>query len=159
MRSASKVAIDFNALLRGAGVTDEQLRRAIGETGNEAHARVRLLIGVVEGPASAAQKGLALDALIRLAPSGEERAYWQRLREKANLGRLERSGVVRIQVAGGKAACTPCRHLASRIYALRDSTASEMLPPESCPELARGRTCGLTFRAATQFASMADSNG
>ena len=160
MRSGSKVEVrsDARALLREAGVTEEQFDRAVREIGNEAHAQVRVLVSVVEGSASAGQKGAALDALIRLAPADYERSYWQRMREKANLGRLERSGVVRIQMAGGKAACTPCRHLRNRIFAMADNTAAEMLPPESCPEIARGRRCDLTFCAATQFASMVDSN-
>jgi hypothetical protein len=158
MRPGSKMEVGSSAraLLRGAGISDAQLDREVRETGNEAQAHVRLLTGVVEGPATAAQKGVALDALIRLAPADDERAYWQRLREKMNLGRLERTGVVRIQITGGRAGCAPCRHFVDRVYPMSDSTAAEMLPPESCPEIAHGRSCELTFCAATRFASLAE---
>src|SRR5262245_9119332 len=157
MRPVSKVEVGSSAraLLRGAGISDAQLDRAVREIGNEAQAHVRLLTGVVEGPATATQRGLALDALIRLAPAEDERAYWQRMRERINLGRLEMTGVVRIQITGGRAGCVPCRHFVDRVYRMSDSTAAEVLPPESCPEIAHGRSCELTFCAAMQFASLA----
>ncbi len=88
-----KVEPSALSLLHSAGVSDAQLERAVREIGNEDEAQVRLLISIVEGRSSATQKERALEALIRLAPADYERAYWQRMLEKIDLGRHERSGV------------------------------------------------------------------
>ena len=148
-----KVEPSALSLLHSAGVSDAQLERAVREIGNEDEAQVRLLISIVEGRSSTPQKERALEALIRLAPADYERAYWQRMLEKINLGRLERSGVARVEIAGGKAACAPCQHFLGRVYLVNDRSAAELLPPENCPEIDCSRSCRLAFSAATQFAS------